>query len=397
VLAIASQAAYSLVNFGLPAIAVEIRDRLDIGLAGFGAVFAAVSLGSALALIPAGMLVDRIGARGVLIVGGVVNGIATVVAGFATAPAAFAAALLIAGIGGAAVPVAGMTSLLRRFSPERRGVVMGWRQLAVPLGGTIGSIALPVLAHAGGVPLALAACGVATALTAVAFGLIAADGPGTVTTAVRGRLRDVLRVPGFRPVLVVALVYIVGLTAVLTYYIPAARSAGLTRGQAALGFTLVNVVAGVSRPLWGRLADRHGGTRRSRTIRETGIVAAAAAVVILPALEAGAVPGLAVTAVLAFGAFGFNGVLYLIVGELAGPAQSGAAVGVASTVVFGGGAVAAPLVGLAVEGAGYGVLWAVVAASGALGAAIAWRWLPAPWPRRGVAAGLDAAPGSAEP
>ena len=73
-LAIASQAAYSLISFGLPAIALEVRERLDLGVAGFGAVFAAVSLGSALALIPAGMLVDRVGARWVLVVGGIVNG-----------------------------------------------------------------------------------------------------------------------------------------------------------------------------------------------------------------------------------------------------------------------------------------------------------------------------------
>ena len=94
----------------------------------------------------------------------------------------------------------------------------------------------------------------------------------------------------------------------------------------------MNVVAGISRPLWGRLADRGGGTRRTRTLRETGIVGAVAAVVILPALHAGVVPGLAATAVLAFGVFGFNGILYLIVGELAGSARSGVAVGVASTV-----------------------------------------------------------------
>ena len=85
-----------------------------------------------------------------------------------------------------------------------------------------------------------------------------------------------------------------------------------------------------------------------------------------------------ILAVLAFGTFGFNGILYVIAGELAGPGRSGAAVGVASTVVFGAGAIVAPTVGVAVEQIGYGVLWAIVAAAGALGAAIAWRWLPAP-------------------
>ena len=375
-LAIASQAAYSLISFGLPAIALEIRDRLDIGVAGFGAVFAAVSLGSALAMIPAGMLVDRVGARWVLVIGGIVNGLGTLAAATLTAPAAFAGALLVAGIGGSAVPVAGMASLMRAFPPERRGVVMGWRQLAVPLGGTIGAVALPLLADAGGVRLALAACAVAVTVTSVGFGLLVGHAPAAGTVASRGGLRDVLRVTGIRPALTVAFVYILGLTAVLTYYIPAVRAAGFTRTQAAVGFTLVNVVAGISRPLWGRRADRGGGTRRMRTLRETGMVGAAAAVIILPALHAGFGPGLAATAVLAFGVFGFNGLIYLIVGELAGSARSGVAVGVASTVVFGGGALVAPAAGLAVENLGYGALWAIAAFSGAAGAAIAWRWLP---------------------
>jgi MFS family permease len=366
-------------------------------VAGFGAVFAAVSLGSALALIPAGMLVDRLGARWVLVIGGIVNGLGTLAAATLTNPAAFAGALLVAGIGGSAVPVAGMASLMRAFPPERRGVVMGWRQLAVPLGGTIGAVALPLLAGAGGVRLALAACAAAVTVTSVGFGLLVGHAPAVRTAETRSGLRDVLRVPKIRPALAVAFVYILGLTSVITYYIPAVRAAGFSETEAAVGFTLVNVVAGISRPLWGRLADSHGGTRRMRTLRETGMVGAAAAVIILPALHAGVVPGLAATAVLAFGVFGFNGLLYLIVGELAGPARSGVAVGVASTVVFGGGALIAPAAGLAVEHLGYGALWAIAAVSGATGAAIAWRFLPSPAARPATAGLVAPAPGCPEP
>ena len=83
VLAVASQAAFSMVTFGLPAIGVEIRERFDLGPAGFGAVFAAVGIGSAAALIPAGALVDRFGGRRVLVVGGIVNGIGLILAAFA--------------------------------------------------------------------------------------------------------------------------------------------------------------------------------------------------------------------------------------------------------------------------------------------------------------------------
>ena len=118
----------------------------------------------------------------------------------------------------------------------------------------------------------------AVTVTSVGFGLLVGHAPAAGTVESRGGLRDVLRVPGIRPALTVAFVYILGLTAVLTYYIPAVRSAGFTRTQAAVGFTLVNVVAGISRPLWGRLRrqrrrhpadahaarDGHGRRRRRR-------------------------------------------------------------------------------------------------------------------------------------
>jgi MFS family permease len=398
VLAIASQAAYSLISFGLPAIALQIRDRLDVGVAGFGAVYAAVGLGSAIALIPAGMLVDRLGARGVLVIGGVVNGLGTLAAAGQTNAYAFSAALLVAGIGGSAVPVAGMSALMRAFAPEKRGSVMGWRQLAVPLGGTIGAIMLPLLADQGGVPLAMVACAVAVTVTSVGFGLLVEHPRAEGAVGGRGSLGSVFRVPGIPPALIVAFVYIIGLTAVITYYIPAVRAEGLTSSQAAIGFTLVNIVAGLSRPIWGRRADRGGGTRRTRTLRETGIVGAVAAAAMLPALHAGVGAALVATAVLAFGVFGFNGLVYLLVGELAGPARSGVAVGVASTVIFGAGAIIAPLAGLAVENLGYGALWAITAAAGAGGALIAWRWLPSPTRTAPAGGGLVAgAPGCPNP
>ncbi|HEV8156485.1 MAG TPA: MFS transporter, partial [Gaiellales bacterium] len=163
IIAVIAQAAVSVVQFGLPAIGVEIQNKFGLGPAGFGAVFAAVGLGSAVALIPAGMLVDRFGARPVLLIGAAINFCAYLAASVAPNAALFAAAIFLAGIGSSAVPVAGMSSLLREFPPERRGIALGWRQLAVPMGGAIGAAALPLLAHVGGVQLALVVTAFATA------------------------------------------------------------------------------------------------------------------------------------------------------------------------------------------------------------------------------------------
>ncbi|HUZ85154.1 MAG TPA: MFS transporter [Gaiellales bacterium] len=370
-LAIISQAAIATISFGLPAIALDVRSALHVGPAGFGAVYAAPGLGSAAMLIPAGMLVDRLGGRRVLLAGGAINCIGDVAAGLSHSPWAFAAGLLVAGAGGAAVPVAGMTSLLREFSPAERGMAMGWRQLAVPLGGTIGSVALPALVSLGGVRLALISAGVAAGLAAAAFSLVPEASP-TATTGGRG-LDGALSVPGMRALIVCGVLYAWALGGILTYYTSAARHEGLTAGLAAAGFTVLNLTAAAARPIWGRLADRGHGTHRAQTLRNTGIVAAVAAASMPLALAAGAAPALLATALVSFGIFGFNGVLYLLAGELAGEARAGRAVGIASTVVFGFSSVASPVAGLAIESNGYGAVWVIAAVTAAAGAVAAMR------------------------
>ncbi len=375
VLAVASQAAFSMVTFGLPAIGVEIRERFDLGPAGFGAVFAAVGVGSAAALIPAGALVDRFGGRRVLIVGGIVNGIGLLLAAAAGTAPTYAAALVLAGIGGAAVPVAGMTALLRVFEPEKRGMAMGWRQLGVPLGGTLGAAVLPALAALGGVRLAMAGAGVAATATALAFAVVSDGRPAASTRSPGQSVAGVLRIPGFKPLLAVGLLYVLGLGAILAHYVGALRDAGLSHAEAAAGFAALNITAALSRLVWGRLADGGGGTRRARTLREIGILTVFASCVMPVALSIGAPSALVAGVVLAFGAFGFNGVLYLLAGELAGATRAGRAVGIASTVVFGMGALAAPIAGVAIERTGYDAVWVMSAVAAAAGAVTAWRWL----------------------
>jgi len=374
VLAVASQAAFSMITFGLPAIGAEIRDKFDLGPAGFGAVFAAVGLGSAAALIPAGALVDRFGGRRVLIVGGIVNGIGLLLAASAGTAETFAAALVLAGIGGAAVPVAGMTALLRVFEPAQRGMAMGWRQLGVPLGGTLGAAILPALAAVGGVRLAMAGAGVAAAATALAFAVVSDDRPASISRAGQS-VAAVLRIPGFKPLLAVGLLYVLALGAILAHYVGALRDAGLSHAEAAAGFAALNVTAAVSRIVWGRVADGGGGTRRARTLTEIGILTVAATCVMPLVLAVVPTAALGFGVVVAFGAFGMNGVLYLLAGELAGSSRAGRAVGVASTVVFGMGSLAAPIAGFAIERTGYDAVWVMSAVVAAAGAVTARRWL----------------------
>jgi MFS family permease len=268
-----------------------------------------------------------------------------------------------------------MTALLRVFEPAQRGMAMGWRQLGVPLGGTLGAAILPALAAVGGVRLAMAGAGVAATATALAFAVVSDGRPARVATGAGQSVMGVLRIPGFKPLLAVGLLYVLALGAILAHYVGALRDAGLSHAEAAAGFAALNVTAAVSRIVWGRVADGGGGTRRARTLTEIGILTVAATCVMPLVLAVVPTAALAFGIVVAFGAFGMNGVLYLLAGELAGPSRAGRAVGVASTVVFGTGSLAAPIAGFAIERTGYDAVWVMSAVVAAAGAVTARRWL----------------------
>ena len=62
-LAFASQASISIFQWGGGALAPALQERFDLSAAGIGALLGATSAGNAVALVLAGGVVDRSGAR----------------------------------------------------------------------------------------------------------------------------------------------------------------------------------------------------------------------------------------------------------------------------------------------------------------------------------------------
>ena len=104
--ATAAQAAVSFVAFGLPAIGPDLRHEFGLSLPELGAVLTANLFGSGLALVAAGVAVDRFGSRRTMLLGTGLGSIGLVCAGFADTKHVLFAALLVSGVGSAVVPVA---------------------------------------------------------------------------------------------------------------------------------------------------------------------------------------------------------------------------------------------------------------------------------------------------
>ena len=163
-----------------------------------------------------------------------------------------------------------MTAILTHFPPERRGRVLGLRQMAVPVGGFLAAGLLPVLYHLGGLELAFAV----PAVLVLGFGLLFAyaAGPGQ-RQADLPPVRASFPIP-LRWVMLTGALYVTALGGVLTFTVSAAHDAGLSETQAAIVFAALNLGAAAARVVWGIVADRAGGSRRVATLSALGVLGA---------------------------------------------------------------------------------------------------------------------------
>jgi MFS family permease len=371
--ATAAQASVSFVNFGLPAIGPRLRADFGLSLLELGAVLTAGLLGSGVALIAAGVAVDRYGARASMLVGTAVGTAGLIVAALASTTGVLLGGLFVFGVGTAVVPVAGVGALFRSFPAGRRGWALGVRQTAVPLGGTIAAVGFPVLYAAGGIRPTLLTTAAAVGVTGVWFAVIAGDDRVRRDRRVERPFRIILAAPGMQRLLLVAACYIVVLQALLSYIVPAIRDAGYSALTASVAYFSINVTAMLARIVWGRIADTGEGSRRVRTLVEVGFVASGGALVFALALHVGPATIVAAAVLFGVGALGWNALVYVSAGERASAELAARSVAVAATVVFVISGVATPLLGALADVAGWDGLWLTTAAIAAVGAALAIR------------------------
>ncbi|SEG55598.1 Sugar phosphate permease [Thermomonospora echinospora] len=346
-------------QFGLPYLLPVLRaDGLSLGQAGM--LVACPTAGLMVALIAWGAAADRWGERLVLSLGLGVAGLALLAAAaVAGRPLALGACLVAAGAGGASVHAASGRLILGWFGARERGLAMGIRQTAQPLGIGVAALALPPLA-VGGLAAPLLASALFCLVMAAAVALFVRDPRRTAQESAQGagspyatpvlwRLHAasaLLVVPQFT-VATFALVFLID------EHGWDAATAGRVLAAVQVGGALARIGAGV----W---SDRAGS--RLRPFR---LVAAAIAVV-MAALAAGALTGsgVAVAVLLVAGVITVspNGLAYTAVAEYAGRAWAGRALGTQNTAQNALAMATPPLVGMVVGGPGYGAAFAIAVA-----------------------------------
>jgi sugar phosphate permease len=358
----AGAGAFSALRMGLPALGPALRHAYALSLPQVGLAFTAVAVGVMVTLVPWGVLTDRVGERPVMSAGLVLTAGALAAAAYAPSYPLLLAGLLAAGMAGASATGASGRAIMGWFDRSERGLALGIRQMALPLGGAAASVALPQLVGLDGLRGALLAlAGLCMTAAAICAALLRDPPADAVPAAVAlpeppapMRDRRVWRLGAGSALLVVAQSSMLGFLVLFLH-----DERGLSAATAAGALALVQLLGAGARIVAGLRSDRRG--RRIVPLRR--IAARNVALLALLAALTGA-PGVALYPVLlcaAVSTMSWNGLSFTAAAEISGRARAGTAMGLQNTILAVGGALAPVLFGVLVQASSWAAAFALVA------------------------------------
>lgn len=187
-LGLLAQGSACMFQFGLPYLLPVLRRETGVSLGEAGVIVAAPSTGLLLTLVLWGVVVDRTGERVTMAAGLGASGVLIVVAAVAH-PSGAAGTLVVtllcgaAGAAGASVNAASGRVVLGWFPENERGLAMGLRQTAQPLGVAAAALTMPTAGRTLGFAGALIIPGVIALVVAVAVLAGVTDPPRTERAA----------------------------------------------------------------------------------------------------------------------------------------------------------------------------------------------------------------------
>lgn len=366
-----AQATTSSFLYGLPFLIPALQTDHDLSLTSAGVLISAPLLGLLLVLIAWGAAADRFGERIVMATGLALTGVLLLVSITLPGFVLFGAGLFLAGAASASVNAASGRVVLGWFSARERGLAMGIRQTAQPVGVGIAAATLPPLAEHFGFATAIALPAVLCLLSAALVWFVVVDpprpertvaaaaspysGPAAVTLVRLHTASAMLVIPQF-----------VSATFAVTYLVSAQGWSPIAAGQLV---AVVQIAGAAGRILAGVWSDRAGSRMAPMRLIALGALTTVVLWAVGDALD---LPWLAITALLAAMVVSVtdNGLGFTATAELAGPFWAGRALGVQNTGQNIAAMAAAPVFGALITAFGYPVALAAAALFPAAGAVL---------------------------
>lgn len=324
-----------------------------------GALFSVSTLAGALLSLPSGVLVDRFGARSLLITSLVMTATSQLATALTPSVPPLFLWQVIGGLAAGAQQSAVFSAVTESVSRGRLGRAMGWLTLSMQLGFTLG----PALAG-----LALRWIDVRTDI-ALTTALLVFTIPGALMTSrtrqhtgrglsLRAPMRALVQQPAFLPV-------IVGLISATLAWgtfqafaaIFAKESLGLPSAQVGYLLAIQAIFNAGTRPVAGGLVDR---VQRRFALVLAGVVGWSIALVVIGHLSGFALPAIVIAAGTPFVATAFVAIS-VVFGDLSSASTRGVTMGLYGSVLFLGLSLGPLLFGPIVQGSGYAAGFTVTA------------------------------------
>ena len=358
-LGIASQAATCVFLYGLPMLVPALRADEHLSLFEASIVISAPTAGLLVTLIAWGAAADRYGERLVMASGlGLAAGFLLLAVNTHGA-VLLCVVLALAGAAGGSVNAASGRVVMGWFAARERGLAMGARQTAQPLGVAVAALTLPPLARDHGLHAALLFPAGLCALVAVSVALLVTDPPRPAVTATANggspyRASVLWRIHAASALLVVPQFAVSAFT--LVYLVGQRHWDPTAAGRVIFWFQIAGAAGRIGAGVWSDAVRSRLTPMRQLAVASALLMAMLAAGAWLEAWWVVAEFGLGAIVTVAD-----NGLAFTAVAEFAGSAWAGRAMGVQNTGQNIAALLTAPLLAGVIGDTRYALGFAVVA------------------------------------
>ena len=356
-------------QYAINTLAPFYKDELGLSRAQVGLFFSAFYLAMAGFSFGAGWLADRLGVRKTTLQGHLSLGVCIIAASWAPSFSWAFACFFLAGLGYSFLNPASSKGVMAWFHRDERATAMGIKQTGVPGGGVVTAMLAPQLVLLAGWRGALVALGVINFLFGFFFSRFWRDPPDEPATA-RAQPAPAsvsagpLKFWTFVPLNCGTAIYLVGQLSLITYVPLYLKDAmGFSPYWASQALALTQAGAMIGRVGWGIASDRLFDGRRKIVLILIGLLSAALiAFLSFMTQRSSLYLLLAILFLAGICLVGYQGVSYALIGELAGKAKTGTALGMMITINAAAATLGTPLFGYIVDRTGsYAIAWQALA------------------------------------